>query len=115
MIKRLPLRKLYLRTVWHFQRKSFFCGLCRCQVIFFLFPADGILFAAAYAAVKLFFLFPADGVPFAAAYAAISVFACFLPFPGGPFAVANAAISVFACFLPFPGGPSAAIFFRAAP
>ena len=94
MIKRLPLRKLYLRTVWHFQRKSLFLRLMPPSSYFFCFPADGILFAAAYAAVKLFFLFPADGVPFAAAYAAISVFACFLPFPGGP---------------------SAAIFFRAAP
>ena len=46
--------------------------------------SEEVLFFAAYAAVNLIFPFPADGVPFAAAYAAISVFACFLPFPGGP-------------------------------
>ena len=57
MIKRLPLRKLYLRTVWHFQRKSLFLRLMPPSSYFFCFPADGILFAAAYAAVKLFFCF----------------------------------------------------------
>lgn len=94
MIKRLPLRKLYLRTVWHFQRKSLFLRLMPLSSYFFSVSCRWNSICGGLCRRQVIFLFPVDGVPFAAPYAAISVFACFLPFTGGRFA---------------------AIFFRAAP